>query len=102
MITDTCGCGARINICRKYHSEEERSHDAWLAAHAVCRGKGQPPLADLAERIVLAFEEDFTDRKGLKKEWEQTGEAMRVSIRQTWTRIVRDELKKENKHEEER
>jgi len=47
---------------------------------------------DLAERIVAAFEVDFTDRRGLRQEWEQIDEDTLVEIRQTWTRIVRDEL----------
>ena len=50
------------------------------------------PGGDLAERIVAAFEVDFTDRRGLRQEWEQIDEDTLVEIRQTWTRIVRDEL----------
>ena len=50
---------------------------------------------DKAERIVAAIEYDFTDRRGLRQEWEQIDTEMQAEIRTTWTEIVRKELAKD-------
>ena len=45
----------------------------------------------LAEIIVEAIEDDFTDRRGLRQEWERIDDETLIEIRQTWARKV-DEL----------
>jgi hypothetical protein len=50
---------------------------------------------DKAERIVKAIERDFTDRRGLRQEWEQIDAETQAEIRATWTKIVRKELAKD-------
>ena len=50
---------------------------------------------DKAERIVNAIEKDFTDRRGLRQEWEQIDAEMQAEIRASWTALVRKELAKD-------
>jgi hypothetical protein len=50
---------------------------------------------DKAERIVKAIEDDFTDRRGLRQEWEQIDADIQKEIRATWTALVRKELAKD-------
>jgi hypothetical protein len=50
-----------------------------------------------AERIVKAIITDFTDRRGLRQEWEQIDADIQQEIRETWLAIVRKELTKEGK-----
>jgi hypothetical protein len=45
-----------------------------------------------AKRIVEAIIEDFTDRRGLRQEWEQIDDDIRREIVRTWKAIVRKEL----------
>jgi hypothetical protein len=60
----------------------------------VFRNTGGTPM-DKAERIVKAIEKDFTDRRGLRQEWEQIDAEIQAEIRATWTAIVRKELAKD-------
>lgn len=41
-----------------------------------------------AKRIVAAIEADFTDRRGLRREWEQIDAETQNEIRAEWTKIV--------------
>jgi len=50
---------------------------------------------DKAERIVKAIEKDFTDRRGLRQEWEQIDAEIQAEIRETWANLVREELAKD-------
>lgn len=50
---------------------------------------------DKAERIVKAIEADFTDRRGLRQEWEQIDQETQMEIRETWVKLVRKELSKD-------
>lgn len=45
-----------------------------------------------AENIVDAIIEDFTDRRGLRQEWEQIDADVQAEIRQTWIDIVEAKL----------
>jgi hypothetical protein len=66
--------------------------DALIKA-ALARKEAETP--DLADRIVKAFADDFTDRRGLRQEWEQIDEETQAEIRTTWTKIVRKEMAKQ-------
>ena len=52
---------------------------------------------DIAEKIVAGIEYDFTGRRGLRQEWEQIDDDIKVEIRATWEAIVRDVISKYNK-----
>ena len=45
-----------------------------------------------AEQIVEAIETDFTDRRGLRQEWEQIDDEIKEEIRLQWASLVRDIL----------
>lgn len=45
-------------------------------------------IAALSRRIVKAIERDFTDRRGLRQEWEQIDDDVKKDIRKTWRTIV--------------
>lgn len=45
-----------------------------------------------AERIVKAIEDDFTDRRGLRQEWDQIDTEIQDEIREKWKALVRKEL----------
>jgi hypothetical protein len=51
---------------------------------------------DTAEWIVKVIEDDFTDRRGLRQEWEQIDAEIQAEIRATWTALIRKELAKEH------
>lgn len=40
--------------------------------------------------LVAAIEKDFTDRRGLRQEWEQIDESTKAEIREAWTKIITD------------
>jgi hypothetical protein len=48
----------------------------------------------LEEEIVFAIIEDFTDRRGLRQEWECIGNDIKEEILETWISIVKDKLNK--------
>lgn len=53
------------------------------------------PITDIDKtviRIVAAIERDFTDRRGLRQEWEQIDDEIQEEIRATWRKLVRKEL----------
>ena len=50
---------------------------------------------DKAERIVKAIEDDFTDRRGLRQEWEQIDQETQMEIRATWAEQDRKEISKD-------
>ena len=54
----------------------------------ITRGK-------LAARISSALEEDFTDRLGLRQEWERIDSDTKKEIRKTWRAIIRCVIRKE-------
>jgi len=45
-----------------------------------------------AEHIVNLIVHDFTDRRGLRQEWEQIDDDIQQEIRQTWTKLVEGNL----------
>jgi hypothetical protein len=46
----------------------------------------------IASKIVKVIETDFTDRRGLRQQWEQIDAETRQDIRETWMKIVVDIL----------
>lgn len=48
----------------------------------------------LAERIVASIKDDFTDRRGLRQEWDQIDEGIQAEIVATWVELVEKELAK--------
>ena len=53
--------------------------------------------ADVAQRIVKRIEEDLLDRCSLGWVWLDIADDTKNEIRETWAKIVRRELKKEDK-----
>ena len=49
----------------------------------------------LASRIVEAIKRDFTDRRGLRQEWEGIDEEIQAEICNTWRLLARNEITKE-------
>lgn len=48
-------------------------------------------LANIIENKIVA---DFTDRRGLRQEWEQIDSSIQNEIEQTWIEIIYDEIEK--------
>jgi len=88
MYEAETGCKARKPSTSYYWA---RSHDTHLTKDYV---EWLEKKMDTAERIVKAIEDDFTDRRGLRQEWEQIDADIQAEIRETWTRLVREELEK--------
>ena len=44
---------------------------------------------DKAEQIVEAIEKDFTDRCGLRQQWEEIDAEMQAEIKAEWVRLAR-------------
>ncbi len=42
----------------------------------------------IAEKIVSKIEEDFTDRRGLRQEWDQIDDETKGEIREAWIEII--------------
>jgi len=49
-------------------------------------------MIELATRIVEAIEEDFTDRCGLRQEWDKIDADVKIDIKNTWINLVVEEL----------
>lgn len=49
--------------------------------------------AKIARDIVAAIEYDLSDRRGLRREWEQIDDDVKREIRRTWAKIIREKLK---------
>jgi hypothetical protein len=49
-------------------------------------------MIELATRIVEAIEKDFTDRRGLRQEWDQIDADIKIDIKNTWINLVLEEL----------
>lgn len=47
-----------------------------------------------AKAIVEAIRKDFTDRRGLRQEWDAIGDDVKREIVETWRALVIAELKK--------
>jgi hypothetical protein len=47
---------------------------------------------DKAEQIVKAIEADFTNRRGLRQEWERINSETQQEIRATWANLIRKEF----------
>lgn len=43
----------------------------------------------ISEEIVDAIIKDFTDRRGLRQEWEQIDDGVQAEIRDTWMNLAR-------------
>jgi hypothetical protein len=48
----------------------------------------------IAQRIVKAIENDLSDRRGLRQEWEQIDDEIKNCIRKEWENIIKEELVK--------
>lgn len=48
---------------------------------------------DLAQRVVAAVEQDLSDRRGLKREWERTDPDTLDEVRDRWAELVRGQLR---------
>ena len=46
----------------------------------------------IAKKIVDKLVADFTDRRGLRQEWDQIDEDIKKEIIDTWTKIVISEI----------
>ena len=44
------------------------------------------------EEIVFGILSDFTDRRGLRQEWEQIDDDIQEEMIETWIEIVKDKL----------
>jgi len=44
------------------------------------------------EKIVFSIMSDFTDRRGLRQEWEQIDDEIQNEIIETWINIVKEKL----------
>ena len=53
----------------------------------------------IEEEIVFAILHDFTDRRGLRQEWEGIDEEIREEIIETWINIVKSKLNKRINYE---
>ena len=42
----------------------------------------------VARKIIKAIEDDFTDRRGLRQEWEQIDNNIKREIKRTWRKII--------------
>lgn len=47
------------------------------------------PANDRNKRILFDLVADFTDRRGLRQEWEQIDEDVQEEIFRTWLRIIK-------------
>jgi hypothetical protein len=53
---------------------------------------GCPPghaVPDLAQSLVRLIEDDLTDRRGLRGQWEMLDDEIRDEIRDEWARLIR-------------
>lgn len=46
----------------------------------------------IEDRIEMAIEKDFTDRRGLRQEWNEIDDDIKREIRKTWKDLIRKEL----------
>jgi hypothetical protein len=46
-----------------------------------------------ASKIVARIEKDLCNRKGLGDEWDRIDPEIQQEIRETWRRLIRDELR---------
>lgn len=51
-------------------------------------------VAKVAREIVKAIEDDFTDRRGLRQEWEQIDSDTQDEIRREWIKATERILKR--------
>jgi len=52
----------------------------------------EPPDPPVEKRILFAIVQDFTDRRGLRQEWEQTDEDIQDEMLETWLQLIKDNL----------
>jgi hypothetical protein len=62
--------------------------------HPLCSKRGLHRQPTLAEKVVAAIEDDLTDRRGLRQEWESIDDDTQDDIRKAWARIVVGVLRK--------
>lgn len=70
----------------------------FLSAISDPNSKEAKALA-LALKIVLNIKGDFTDRRGLRQEWEQIDEDIQEEILRKWTMETTEILLKHEEHE---
>ena len=64
-------------------------------ADPYCGEKGKHTVKpDKAQKIVQLLEDDLTDRRGLRQEFEAIDPDTQDEIRDTWAEIIRKELQK--------
>ena len=51
-------------------------------------------MSKTTKRIVRILEEDFTDRRGLRQEWENIDDDVKKEIFVTWEKLIDKELHK--------
>ena len=61
-------------------------------AGPYCEHKDRHTKPDKAQEIVDLLEEDLTDRRGLRQEFEQIDLDVQDDIRDTWAEIIRKKL----------
>lgn len=61
-------------------------------AHEFCENKDWHVNPDKAQKIVQLIEDDLTDRRGLRQEFEAIDCDTQDEIRDTWAQIIRDLL----------
>ena len=65
-------------------------------AHPYCNKKNIHTEPDKAQEIVQVIETDFSDRRGLRQEWEHIDPVIQDEIRDMWADLIRGVLGKEN------
>ena len=63
-------------------------------AHPYCGEKEKHVEPDKAQKIVQLIEDDLTDRRGLRQEFDAVDRDTQDEIRDTWAEIIRKELQK--------
>lgn len=61
----------------------------WVVPSAGQKRQDHP---DKAKNILFNIVEDFTDRRGLRQEWEQIDNGIQEEILQTWLKIIQANL----------
>ena len=72
--------------------EGKDDEDLWNRLWHKAVAQGKETEIDKAQKIVAVIERDLTDRRGLRQEWEGIDDKIQVEIRETWMRLVREEL----------
>lgn len=77
-----------MNTCFVCGKEEAHQNHQYQDASGNYISKNHDFAVSRAEHIVNLLVKDFTDRRGLRQEWEQIDEEIQQEIRKTWEKIV--------------